>query len=122
MHLECEVINESGPPHKKTFTTQCQLGELITVGEGKSKKESKKNAAQHILKRIHELSPVSAEKQLNSWMNNKNKKNKKKKKIVKTTFEELSLIAEKSVKSVLGYGNEEENKETVSKRRQVHPA
>lgn len=112
MNLECEVINQSGSPHKKTFTTQCQIGDVITIGEGRSKKESKKAAAENILQRLDELPTVSAEKQMNNWVNKKTKKKTKRKKIVKSTFEEISLLAKKSVNSFLNGNGDSKN--TVS--------
>lgn len=115
LYLECEVIDESGPAHKKTFVTQCQIGDIITTGEGKSKKESKKEAAVEILKRIDELPSVSKEKQVQSLMNSKKKKKKKKKKLIKSTFEEIGMLAEKTISSALGFGNNQDDKGSVSK-------
>lgn len=117
MYLECEIIDEGGLPHKRTFTTQCQLGDLVTVGEGKSKKESKKAAAEAILERIDELPPVSREMQLKNVISRKNKRKNKKKKIIKSKFEELSVMAENSIKAAFKFGNDvmDGNKNTVSK-------
>lgn len=32
------VVSEKGPPHMKTFITECKVGELKTEGEGNGKK------------------------------------------------------------------------------------
>jgi double-stranded RNA-binding protein Staufen len=33
-----EVIKERGPPHMRTFLTCCKVGDIVTEGEGNSKK------------------------------------------------------------------------------------
>lgn len=116
MNLECEVISESGPDHKKTFTTQCQVGDIITIGEGRSKKESKKAATENILGRIDELPPISKEMQLKNLMGGKQSKNKKKKKkkIIKTKLEEIGLMAQQAIKSTLGFGKNDGMEDIVS--------
>ncbi len=47
-----KLIQESGPSQIKKYTTKCIVGDLEAIGEGKSKKESKKNSA---IKMLEEL-------------------------------------------------------------------
>mgnify|MGYP000747600252 CR=1 FL=1 len=50
---EYTVVEESGPDHKRFFRIQAKIGEeLIGVGEGFSKKEAEKQAAENALKRM----------------------------------------------------------------------
>jgi ribonuclease III len=49
------VMDETGPAHDKTFTIELKVGELITVGTGKSKKSAEKSAAEKALKRLSEI-------------------------------------------------------------------
>jgi len=50
---EYVVVEESGPDHKRFFRTEVRLGEsVIGVGEGFSKKEAERNAADDALKRV----------------------------------------------------------------------
>lgn len=119
MSFECDVIDESGPAHKKTFVTQCQLGDLSATGEGSSKKKSKKAAAESIVKRIEELPLLSKEVQMKNLMNTqtkkKNKKSKKKKKkIIRSKFEEISMISQNFISSAFGYGNINHKEKIVS--------
>ena len=46
------VISESGPPHKKVFTTEARLNDsnVLGVGSGSSKREAEQNAAKDALK------------------------------------------------------------------------
>lgn len=37
-----EVIKERGPPHMRTFLTCCKVGDIVTEGEGNSKKVIKR--------------------------------------------------------------------------------
>ncbi|KAJ8949822.1 hypothetical protein NQ318_000520, partial [Aromia moschata] len=47
--VEFDIIKEEGPPHKKIFVTQCRLANLITTGQGKSKKGIQKGCSpQHV--------------------------------------------------------------------------
>lgn len=53
-----EVIDERGPPHMRTFVTQCRIGDkLKTVGEGNGKKVSKRRAAEKMLTLLETLPP-----------------------------------------------------------------
>lgn len=104
LSLDCQIVDESGPAHKKTFTTECQIGDVVTTGEGRSKKESKKAAAINLLERIDELPNVSKEKQLQSLVSTKSKKKKKKNKLIKSKFAEISLLAQQTISATLGLG------------------
>lgn len=53
-----EVVSESGKPHIRTFTTKCIVGEKVTLGEGSSKKVSKKRAAELMLDELKRLPPI----------------------------------------------------------------
>ncbi|XP_029633009.1 double-stranded RNA-binding protein Staufen homolog isoform X2 [Octopus sinensis] len=53
-----EVTRESGPPHMKTFVTQCSVGEFVTEAEGNSKQVSKKRAAESMLEELKNLQPL----------------------------------------------------------------
>lgn len=53
-----EVTKESGPPHLRNFITHCTCGHLGVDGEGKSKKLSKKAAADKMLEELGTLSPL----------------------------------------------------------------
>ncbi|XP_077866790.1 double-stranded RNA-binding protein Staufen homolog 2-like [Saccoglossus kowalevskii] len=53
--ISFEVINESGPPHMKTFITRCTIGEYSAEAEGNGKKVSKKRAAAKVLEQLKVL-------------------------------------------------------------------
>ncbi|XP_043283859.1 double-stranded RNA-binding protein Staufen homolog 2 isoform X2 [Venturia canescens] len=53
-----KVVSETGKPHIRTFTTQCTVGDKETIGEGSSKKVSKKNAAELMLEELKRLPPL----------------------------------------------------------------
>ncbi|KAG7199342.1 hypothetical protein KM043_018189 [Ampulex compressa] len=53
-----EVVHESGKPHIRTFMTKCIVGDKCTVGEGSSKKISKRRAAELMLEELKHLSPL----------------------------------------------------------------
>ncbi|XP_032689365.1 double-stranded RNA-binding protein Staufen homolog 2 [Odontomachus brunneus] len=55
-----EVVSESGKPHIRTFMTKCTVGDKVTVGEGSSKKVSKKRAAELMLEELKRLPPLPA--------------------------------------------------------------
>ena len=49
--LKYELLEESGPDHRKLFKTAVKLnGRIIGKGEGRSKKESEQEAAKHALR------------------------------------------------------------------------
>lgn len=57
--VEFKILSEKGPPHMKTFVTQCVVGSITTEGEGNGKKVSKKKAAETMLKELRMLPPLS---------------------------------------------------------------
>ncbi|PFX24178.1 Interferon-inducible double-stranded RNA-dependent protein kinase activator A [Stylophora pistillata] len=50
---EFEVSNGDGPPHQRTFETTVTVGNLLCTGKGRSKKESKRKAAEAMLNTIN---------------------------------------------------------------------
>nr|CAG4652119.1 EOG090X0C5Y [Triops cancriformis] len=85
--LDFKVVSETGPPHLRTFVTQCTLGEFMTEGEGSGKKLSKKKAAEKMLEELKKNNmlnpPINA---LGSKLKNKTVLPKKKpKNLVKDT-------------------------------------
>ncbi|XP_066602861.1 double-stranded RNA-binding protein Staufen homolog 2 isoform X2 [Prorops nasuta] len=58
-----EVVSETGKPHIRTFMTKCTVGEKVTIGEGSSKKVSKKRAAELMLEELKRLPPIPANMQ-----------------------------------------------------------
>lgn len=59
MSVTFEVQSEKGPPHMKVYTTFCQVGTIITEGEGNGKKLSKKKAAEKMMEELKKLPPLS---------------------------------------------------------------
>lgn len=53
-----EVTKEFGLPHLRNFITRCTCGHLTVDGEGKSKKLSKKMAAEKMMDELLKLSPL----------------------------------------------------------------
>lgn len=102
LDIEFEITKESGPSHKKTFVTECRLGEFVTTGEGKSKKESKTVAAIHMLDKIAEMEPLSIEVEAKHLGKIWNKKRNKKNKMIKTKLDEIEMVFNKVSKSVVG--------------------
>lgn len=47
-------INETGPPHMKTFSVTCTVSTFTAYGDGKSKKQAKNEAALKMWEMIHE--------------------------------------------------------------------
>lgn len=60
MVVQFEVIRETGPPHMKNFVTSCTVSDMITEGEGNSKKSSKKKAAELMLEELRKLPTLAA--------------------------------------------------------------
>lgn len=58
LNVAFEVLSEKGPPHMKTFVTQCKVGEMTAEGEGNGKKISKKRAAEKMLEELAKLPPL----------------------------------------------------------------
>ncbi|CAG0878827.1 unnamed protein product [Darwinula stevensoni] len=59
LSVRFEVVQESGPPHMKTFITQCIVGQDVTQGDGHGKKLSKKNAAEKMLEKLAQMPAVT---------------------------------------------------------------
>jgi hypothetical protein len=78
--VEFNIVEETGKSHQKVFITQCKLGDFITEGEGKSKKESKREAAEKMLHNLADLPEHFDENAIVSGFKNKKKRKKKKKK------------------------------------------
>lgn len=57
LQVEFEVVNETGPPHMRKYTTKCTVGEVSTEGTGNGKKVSKKEAAEKMVAELRKLSP-----------------------------------------------------------------
>jgi len=54
--IEYAVTSESGPAHKRSFTSQVTVnGRVMGSGTGDTKKESEQNAAREALQKIHHL-------------------------------------------------------------------
>ncbi len=47
-----KVIKEIGPEHSKEFTIECKVNELVSVANGKSKKEAEQLAAEKMLEKL----------------------------------------------------------------------
>lgn len=60
LSVSFDVVSETGKPHIRTFMTRCTVGEKVTLGEGSSKKVSKKRAAELMLDELKRLPPVVA--------------------------------------------------------------
>jgi len=60
MIVQFDVIRETGPPHMKNFLTRCTVANMITNGEGNSKKSSKKKAAELMLEELKKLPSLPA--------------------------------------------------------------
>lgn len=91
-----EIIDEVGPSHKKLFTTKCSVGNLESTGQGKSKKESKRAAAENILPQILEVPEVEGARNNMKSGTKKSKKNKKNK-VIKTTFDKIDRMLDNLV-------------------------
>lgn len=91
-----EVVDEVGPSHKKIFTTSCVVGDLTVTGDGKSKKESKRVAAENILPQLMEIAEVSGKHSAELPRSKKSKKSKKNK-VIKTTFDKIERMFDNAV-------------------------
>lgn len=54
-----KVLREEGPAHMKSFITTCEVGDIVTEGDGNGKKISKKRAAEKMLEELKKLPPPS---------------------------------------------------------------
>ncbi|EFA02469.2 double-stranded RNA-binding protein Staufen homolog [Tribolium castaneum] len=101
--LEFNVISESGKPHQRNFVTECKLGDYVTEGEGRSKKESKRVAAEKMLQFLPQLHDTYNEKAIISGLQNKQKKKKNKKnKVKRENVDTMMNSINTMVHSVLG--------------------
>jgi dsRNA-specific ribonuclease len=50
LSVSFEVVREKGPPHMRTFLTSCRVGDVVTEGEGNSKKVCHFSYAGHKVK------------------------------------------------------------------------
>ncbi|XP_031786214.1 double-stranded RNA-binding protein Staufen homolog 2 isoform X1 [Nasonia vitripennis] len=60
LSVSFDVVSETGKPHIRTFMTRCTVGDKVTLGEGSSKKVSKKRAAELMLEELKRLPLVAA--------------------------------------------------------------
>ncbi|XP_014208195.1 double-stranded RNA-binding protein Staufen homolog 2 isoform X2 [Copidosoma floridanum] len=60
LSVSFDVVSETGKPHIRTFMTRCTVGDKVTLGEGSSKKVSKKRAAELMLEELKRLPPIPA--------------------------------------------------------------
>lgn len=97
-----EIVEEYGKPHKKVFVTELHIGNISTRGEGSSKKDSKRDAAEEMLKRIHELPNITDESLIVSGLKTKNKKKKNKNKLIKTNVAKVELFINDLYESFVG--------------------
>lgn len=106
LDVSFEVISETGPSHKKVFVTQCTLADIKVEAEGKSKKESKKLAAEKMLEKIQELPNIDSLQDYSIILKkNKQKspKSKKNKRLIKNQLDKLRLTASDALSSVWSY-------------------
>ncbi|CAH1107797.1 unnamed protein product [Psylliodes chrysocephalus] len=101
LSVEFELIKESGPSHKRSFLTECRLGDIISTGEGFSKKESKRIAAENMLEKLKDFEPV--EIQIPHTGKDKKKRKRKKTKMIKNKIDEISMALDNVGKTVLGF-------------------
>ena len=72
-----QVTEEQGPPHMKNFKVQCCVGEFVTIGEGNSKKNAKRKAAEAMMASLRTLpAVVKPERPRGRYPVTKKKKNK----------------------------------------------
>ncbi|XP_043244271.1 double-stranded RNA-binding protein Staufen homolog 2-like isoform X2 [Amphibalanus amphitrite] len=82
------VTRETGPPHMRTFLTQCFCGDITTDGEGSSKKLSKKRAAELMLDELKKLPALPAVPSITKVKRKPNATKKKSRNLIKVTPEE----------------------------------
>ncbi|XP_030759956.1 maternal effect protein staufen-like isoform X1 [Sitophilus oryzae] len=120
MLVEFEIINEEGPAHKKSFTTRCTAGDLTSTGTGKSKKESKKLAAENILPSLNKIPEVKDVKQVINSSKKKDKRRNKKNKVVKTTFDKIDRMLDNVMefgKSLFNKAEDEDSTDEVKPKK-----
>ena len=101
--IDFELVKEIGPDHEKEFVTRCQLGDLVTEGRGKSKKGSKKMAAEEMLKKLDFIDPGSIDKSAGKGKGKTGKKQKKKSKVIKSSVEKIARDVKDYVSDVVNY-------------------
>ncbi|CAH1994516.1 unnamed protein product [Acanthoscelides obtectus] len=122
--VEFNIISETGKNHRKTFVTECIFGDSRAIGEGSSKKESKKAAAENMLEIIKTLDPLPLGTQLKSLTAEPKKKKKgRKNKVIKTNFEKIRNEAEQLFDSFIsnfGKNRDVEDTKTGNQNRNDH--
>nr|CAI5830834.1 unnamed protein product [Callosobruchus analis] len=115
--VEFNVIEESGKSHRKRFVTECIFGDMRTTGEGASKKESKRAAAENMLVNIQTLEPLPLATQLKSvTAGPKKKKKSKKNKVIKNNFEQFKKTAEQVVDSFISTFGKTDDENTPNQK------
>ncbi|CAG9764185.1 unnamed protein product [Ceutorhynchus assimilis] len=103
-----DIVDEIGPSHKKLFTAKCSVDDLEATGQGKSKKEAKKNAAENILPSLLLKTSNSLEKITNNQPKNNNKwKKKKKNKVIKNSLDKIDRLIDNVMDFVSSIGKGE---------------
>ena len=51
-------VSEIGPPHDKTYEYQLKMGDLVSSGRGKNKKDAKTKAAENMVLKLEDLPKV----------------------------------------------------------------
>nr|CAH7764924.1 unnamed protein product [Callosobruchus chinensis] len=114
--VEFNIIDESGKSHRKTFVTECIFGDMRTTGEGSSKKESKRAAAENMLANIQTLEPLPLAAQLKSVTADPKKKKSKKNKVIKSNFEQIKKTAEQLVDSLVSTFGKRDDKNSPNQK------
>nr|XP_018903370.1 PREDICTED: double-stranded RNA-binding protein Staufen homolog 2 isoform X2 [Bemisia tabaci] len=79
-----DTVEEKGPPHMRIFVTKCHVGDAFeTVGEGNSKKASKKKAAEKMLEDLKKLPITTTINPSGFVVKKKSTNNKKKRNLIK---------------------------------------
>ncbi|VEN52854.1 unnamed protein product [Callosobruchus maculatus] len=115
--VEFNIIEESGKSHRKTFVTECIFGDMRTTGEGSSKKESKRVAAENMLANIQTLEPLPLATQLKSITADPKKKKSKKNKVIKSNFEHIKKTAEQLVDSFVSTFGKHNDENTPNQKK-----
>lgn len=88
-----DTVEEKGPPHMRIFVTKCHVGDAFeTVGEGNSKKASKKKAAEKMLEDLKKLPITTTINPSGFVVKKKSTNNKKKRNLIKVIIELLSFF------------------------------
>jgi len=57
--ISFETVNENGPAHVKMFYIKCKVGNTEVLGQGVGKKAAKNDAAEKMLVRLKDVTPIS---------------------------------------------------------------